>query len=192
MGNVNRINGKRIIIVAVITATFLLLTYVFGFLCSIRFKIGYLFLPDLETVDFTEFKDSKDELEKIIDELDIIVCGEEGFLDKYGTRCTVTHEGFTFFEAGKEHTTFHVRSDNWYYTYRSINVFPISDGNPEIEIYKEFPDYVIFTHRPKTERIFVYTRGEYPKGLIDSLWEEYDFVDVQRLARGWYDIRPYG
>lgn len=192
MSNVKRINGKKIIIIAIITVAALFLTYIFGLLCSIRFKVLSALFPDLETIDFTEFKDSKDGLEKIIDELDAVVNSEENFLDKYGTRCAVRGEGFIFFDSEKGHTTFRVTSDNWYYTYRHINDFPVPGGSPEIEIYKEFPNYVVFTHHPKTDRIFVYTRGKYPKDLIDKLWEEHDFVEVERLARGWYDIRPAG
>ena len=166
--------------------------HIFGFLCSIRFKVSYLLYPGIGTYDYTDFKRDKAGLEEIIKELDAVIKSEDNFLEKYGTRCNVTKDGFVFFDKEKDNSTFPVTSDNWQNIYLYINKFPISGGIPGIEIYEDFPDYVVFTHYPKTPRIFVYTRGEYPKKLIDSLWEEYDFVEVRRLARGWYDIRPRG
>ena len=192
MTKVKHVNGKKYVIIAIITAISLFFVYTLGYLCAIRFRVVHALFPDLETIDFTDFKDSREGLEKIISEFDTVVGSEEDFFNKYGTRCNVTYEGFTFFNKEKGYTTFPISSDNWYYTCQYINDFPVPGGYPEIEIYNDFKDYVIFTHRPATHRIFVYTRGEYPKKLIDSLWDEYEFVEVQRLARGWYDIRPQG
>lgn len=192
MSIIKKINRKKAVIIAIVIVFSLLCACVLGLLFSIRFKVGYLFFPDLENSDYTDFKRDKAGLEEIINELDAVIKSEDNFLEKYGTRCDVTKDGFVFFDKEKDKTIFPVTSDNWQNAYLYINKFPVPGGIPGIEIYEDFPDYVVFTHYPKTPRIFVYTRGEYPKKLIDSLWEEYEFVEVHRLARGWYDIRPHG
>ncbi|MBQ8185159.1 MAG: hypothetical protein IJ036_05175 [Lachnospiraceae bacterium] len=171
------------------------LVCIFGFLCSIRFRLAnYLFDFSIDTHDYVDFKDHKENLEKVIAQVDEFVENTPDFFETYNPECRDCEEGLRFYKkelSYPENIVIHpVDSDDWDEIRYSLRTLP-DDGYYEIWLDEEYPDYIFFRAEGKAREI-VYTRGGRPYRLINSHWKGHEYVRVLKLGYGWYDIRPEG
>lgn len=184
---------KKVILFAIL-GVFIVSTL--NFLCSIHFRLDYyLFHFSIETSDFVEFKTQKENLEALIDEVDCFVHSTPNFFEAFNGECTSYEGGLVFYKKSvpyPNNEVFHeADADDWNDIRSCLGSFPDS-GFGLVYLNPDYPEYIFFPAFERTPRVFVYTQGERPKALIDSYWEDYEYVEVIKLAHGWYDIRPIG
>ena len=184
---------KRIVVIA---AVLLILICVFSYLCSIRFRVQYIFHFSLDTHDFIDFDEYKNDFEKLICQIDSVVKKDNEFFEKYEERCDVDNNGIIFYDRSLNYpynkVVFEVDSSDWEEIRMCLYSFP-DRGFGEISFDTQYPEYVFFKSKEYTSRFFVYTRGGRPSNkLLEKYWNEYEFVKVIKLSHGWYDIRPIG
>ena len=186
-------NHKKTIVIVV---TLLILIWVFSYLCSIRFRVQYIFHFSLDTHDFIDFNEYKNDFEDLICQIDFIVEKDDQFFEKYEERCDTDNNGIVFYDRSLNYpfnkVTFEVDSSNWEELRMCLYSFP-DQGFGEISFDTQYPKYVFFKSKEYTSRFFMYTRGGRPSDkFLDKYWNEYEFVRVIKLSYGWYDIRPIG
>ena len=184
---------KKIIAISMILLLFIC---VFSYLCSIRFRVQYIFHFSIDTHDFINFNEHQNDFEKLIYQIDSVIGEDKQFFDKYEEYCDVDENGIIFYDRTLNYpynkVTFGVSSSDWEDTRQCIYSFP-DRGFGTISFDTQYPEYVFFTSQEYTSRFFVYTRdGRLSNKFLDEYWDEYEFVKVIKLSYGWYDIRPIG
>ena len=184
---------KKIIAISMILLLFIC---VFSYLCSIRFRVQYIFHFSIDTHDFINFNEHQNDFEKLIYQIDSVIGEDKQFFDKYEEYCDVDENGIIFYDRTLNYpynkVTFGVSSSDWEDTRKCIYSFP-DRGFGTISFDTQYPEYVFFTSQEYTSRFFVYTRdGRLSNKFLDEYWDEYEFVKVIKLSYGWYDIRPIG
>ena len=163
------------------------------FLHSINFRLDTYLLYDLfpicdRHIDFENFDYHKENLE---------------VFTKAVLKFSKENEKYNKFYAKEEYILAYsydngnqqLNIDGYQDMHHSLFAFPESDeyygdsAGGVMVIRDNYPEYVFFTEE-RTNRIFVYTDGRYPKDLIENM-EENDYVKVVKLADGWYDLRPF-
>lgn len=183
--------AKKIIVISTVLLIFI---YVFSYLCSIRFRVQYIFHFSLDTHDFIDFNEHKNDFEKLIYQIDSVIKKDNHFFDKYEKCCDVDDNGIIFYDRSLNHpynkVNFDVDSSDWKEIRKCVYSFP-DRGFGSISFDTQYPEYVFFKSNEYTSRFFVYTRGGRPSNkFLDKYWDEYEFVKVIKISYGWYDIRP--
>ena len=189
------VKSKAFKIVIIISISLcVIITPILLFLDSIHYKfIDYLFDQyfnvGLDPVSgFTDFKENKDKFEIIVQEIDYFI-DENPQYGKSTIEFDVQPSGLLLHVNGSE--LFHsVDNVNWYKALTFTDGLPKDFGSDDILYDPKYPDCIIFrAEQEVSSRKLVYTESGFkPKNLIDDYWEKFNFVHVDRLAWGWYDI----
>lgn len=184
---------KKCKIISMVFVVIFLFTYVINFLFSIHFKLEH-YLRDFAPIH--NFSEHKEEFEIIARNVKEFKDNNIDFFEKYIGRC--------YFDNERKTLRFVKNTSDKYdyifeYEFSESNkiggyykVFPQEFHYSNIYIDKEYPDYVMFSSDEVVVRRLVYTGGEKPQKMIDEYWKKYNFVRVNRIAYGWYDISCEG
>ena len=169
----------------------------FSFLCSIRFRLDYYLLSFQigYYYKFDEFDVNKQNFEVLVKEIQSFVSMTTDFYSNYKNYCYANSEGINFYTNENEYPNNIVMHkpnyDNWDEISTCLHSFP-DRGFGEIELNEKYPKYVFFPCSEYSPRVIIYTGGERPRKIINEYWKNYEYVAVDKLADGWYDIRPEG
>ncbi len=195
MQSIRKLNKTAVKRVAVWGAAVCLFVGLFSFLCSIRFRVDYYFFHSgIDSPNFVDFKENVADFNRLADIVGGVVEETPDFFETYYPHCSADDRGLVFYKRTaadyEEQAVYVVNRKDWNDIRACLRSFP-DGGYGTIYLDKEYPDYIFFRAEMKT-RLFVYTGGERPNRIIDALWDRYEFVRVDRLSKGWYDIRPMG
>ena len=192
-------------LVKIISMTLLIVMIIcsFSFMCSIRFRLDYyvfgtlLNMKGYDYYDFDNFEEKKSDLEIIVNEVKLYIAQTPDFYSKYDIDSIYakSSEGIHFIKKDVKfpNISYDIHKPNrndWDKTINCLYGFP-ERGFDFIEVSEKYSDYVFFPCEEYSPRIIVYTGGKRPRKYINELWDKYKYVEVVKLAEGWYDIRPY-
>jgi len=170
-----RLLNKKTVVIAILL---LVLIFCLTYLCSIRFKVWYIFHFSIDTHDFVDFKEHQNDFETLIYQLDSAMEKDdqlfktyEDYFTDYGNR-VVLYEYYLkdLFNEG----LFDVSSSEWDEICSCMYSFP-DDGCDSIVFYPEYPEYVFFECSELSDRFYIYTGGGRPSNkFLNEYWDKYE------------------